>query len=155
MTSENWEKKRMDPRPEESSALLARRANMVRSRLSATLGALVRRRREALNLPLQVTRHLGLFAAVAGACLVGVIAIGIHRAAAASKRRRRERWRMLRRAWMHPEQIGRPEETILGKIARGLLIGAARLVVTHLVGEGTNAVAKSPVTPRDPARLHT
>jgi hypothetical protein len=133
----------MDPRPDESSAPLARRANLVRWRLAATLGALGRRRREALNVPLQVGRHLGLVAAVAGACLVGVIAIGIHRATTASKRRRGERWRMLRRAWMHPEQIARPEETMLGKVARALLMGAARLVVTRLIGEGTSSAGGS------------
>ena len=94
-------------------------------------------------------------AAVAGACLVGVIAIGIHRARTASKRRRSERWRMLRRAWMHPEQIARPEETMLGKIARGLLLGAARMVVTRLVGEGASSAEKTPVTPRVAAQLNT
>ena len=137
----------MERSPEEISELLALRANVVRSKLSATLGALDRRRREVIDLPQQVKKHLGLVAAVAGACVVGVVVIGIYRAGTAARRLRQERWRMLHRVWTHPEWTARPEETALGKLARQLLIGAARLVVARVLS-GAEAS-----TSRDPARL--
>ena len=133
---------------EEISELLTLRADKVRSKLSATLDALDRRRREVVNLPLQMKKHLVLVAAVAGACVVGVVVFGIHRARTAPRRLRQERWRMLHRVWTHPERTARPEETALGKLARSLLIGAARLVAARLLLGGAEAS-----TSRDPARL--
>jgi hypothetical protein len=138
----------MERSREEITKLLTLRANMVRSRLSATLGALDRRRREVVNLPLQVKEHLGLVAAVAGACAVGLVAFGIYRARTAARRLRQERWRMFHRVWMHPERTARPEETALGKVARVLLVGAARLVVARLLSAAEETT--SPV----PARLN-
>ena len=125
----------MELSPQESAAALTLRANLARSRLAATLSALDRRRREVMNLPLQVGKHMGVLAAVAGACVVGIVIVGVYRATTAAKRRRHERWQMVRRMWTHPERAARLEETTLGKLGQTLLLGAARLVVGRLLAE--------------------
>jgi hypothetical protein len=122
----------MGPSLEERAELLTVRANLVRSRLLGTIGALDGRLRAALGVERQVKRHAGLLATVAVVLLTGVAAVAVYRTATAERRRRRERWRMLRRVWMHPERTARAEESIVGKVARTLLVGAVRFVVKRV-----------------------
>jgi hypothetical protein len=126
----------MEPDLDEKTELLTVRANLVRSRLLGTIGALDGRLRAALGVPRQMKRHAGLLATVGVVLLTGVAAAVAYRAATAARRRRGERWRMLRRVWMHPERTARAEESILGKLGRMLLLGAARVVVKHIVAQG-------------------
>jgi hypothetical protein len=139
----------MEPSHEETADTLAFRANLARSRLAATLSALDRRRREVFNVPLQVTKHLGIVAAVVAIGVTGVVALGVYRAATAQRRRRYERWRMVRRVWTHPERAAPREPSLLGSLARTLLLGAARAIATRvLVGlaQDANAHTASPRT---------
>lgn len=113
--------------------LLTARADLVRSRLHATLSALDRRRHEALDVPLQISRHLGVVAGVAAVTVAGAIVVGVLRAASAARRRRRGRWQLLRRAWEHPERVAQPEETLTGKIAKAAAVALARYLIGKLV----------------------
>jgi len=148
----------MEPSPDNKLELLAARANVVRSHLSATLTALDRRRREIMSVPLRVTRHLTFAGVVVGVCLTGVVVVTVYRAATAARRRRYERWRMVSRVWNHPERAARDDGTILGRLARALLVSAGRAVVTRVlveaaknVGEAeSRALTASPTSPVEP-----
>jgi hypothetical protein len=125
----------MEPDSDEKAQLLTVRANVARSRLSAALSALDQRRRALLDIRVRVTEHVGLVRIVAVGCVAGLVSVAVYRAATATKRRRRERWRMLRRVWTHPELAAQPEESMLGKVGRALLVGAARYLVARLVAQ--------------------
>jgi hypothetical protein len=114
--------------------VLATRADLVRHRLSSTLAALDRRRKELVDLPLQITRHAKLVAVIAIG-LSGLVAFGVYRAATPRRRLRDERWAMLRRAWVHPERVVRKQPSVLGSLARTLLLGAVRTLATRVLAE--------------------
>jgi len=113
--------------------ILTARADLVRSRLHATLTALDKRRHDALDVPLQISKHLGIVAGIAALTVAGAVVVGFVRAASAARRRRRARWQLLRRAWEHPERVAQPEETLTGKIAKAAALALARYVVGKLV----------------------
>ncbi len=143
-TYETWESERMDPHLDDDKMLLTARADRARTRLSAALSALDRRRHEALDLPLQVTKHAGAVAAVAAVCVAGVVVMGIFRAATAARRRRRERWLVVRRVWAHPERIAQPEETLMGRVARVAAVGLARFVLSRVLAAAEHEGEKEP-----------
>jgi hypothetical protein len=140
----------MEPSPK-TADLLAVRANVARSRLGAALEALERRRREALDIRLQVSQHIGLLRVAAVIGVTGILAIAAYRAATASRRRLGPaRWRMLRRVWNHPELAAEPRESLAGKIVRAVLVGAARFCVARLLEQsGPVSAVGSPLAPAD------
>jgi hypothetical protein len=123
----------MEPSPKQTAELLAVRANIARSRLSAALGALDRRGREALDLRLQLSRHAGLIRTGAVVCVTGIVAFAAWRVAMARRRRGYERWRMLRRVWSHPELAAQPKASFLATLGRAVLGGLASFFVTRLI----------------------
>jgi hypothetical protein len=118
----------MEPNADDEATVLAARADVARSRLFAALSALDRRRRRSIA---RVTRPLELLPVLAIGCVAGLLAVALYRAAA-RRPRGRERWRMLQRAWTHPERLARPERSVLGELARAALFGAGRLLVARL-----------------------
>jgi hypothetical protein len=111
---------------------LARQANQVRSKLLHTVEVLDQRRHEALDLKLQLQRHLRQVVALAGVALalttVGV-AVAVHRISTAPERRRRDRVRLLGQLWTHPDRVirgarreGRP---FFVELLRSVLLGVA------------------------------
>jgi hypothetical protein len=113
---------------------LAREANQVRTKLLRTVEQLDRRRHEALDLRVQVQRHMRQLALFGGVILLGTCAAMVlvaSRISSAVERRRRNRWRLARGVWTHPERVLRAERrtSILGAILRPLLLGLANLVL--------------------------
>lgn len=113
---------------------LAREANRVRSKLLRTVEQLDRRRHEALDLHLQIRRHLRQVVAL-GALLVlaaaGAVALIAHRVSTASQRRQRNRWRLAKRVWWHPERLtGGEGRSFFGELARSALLVLASTAVT-------------------------
>jgi hypothetical protein len=77
-----------------------------------TVEQLDRRRHEALDVGLQLRRHLRQVAAAGAVLLVvatGSVAMIVHRMATSAERRRRARWRLAGRFWRHPEKALRSE----------------------------------------------
>ncbi len=138
----------MEPSPEETAKLLALRANVARSRLSAAVGELDRRRRSMLDVRAMVKEHselLQLVAVGAVACATGIVAFAIYRVTTSGRRRPAERWRLLMRIWRHPELAARPEESFVRKIGRALVVAAARFLVARLLEEsGPSAALEGP-----------
>jgi tRNA/tmRNA/rRNA uracil-C5-methylase (TrmA/RlmC/RlmD family) len=129
---------------------LARQANQVRSKLLRTVEVLDQRRHEALDLKLQVQRHVRQIVAMAGIALVlsaGLVAFAVYRISTAPERRRRDRVRLVRHMWHHPDRVirgakreGRHSLVELGRsvllgIASTALLLPARRVVTQLLEE--------------------
>jgi len=119
----------MEPSPDSTTKLVAR-ANLARARLSATLGALERRRRELVNLPALVQKHRAGLVIVA-ACAAGVLVYGVYHAAVEARRRRLGRWGRMQRAWMRPEPVKKP--SAFGVLARALAGQLVRTMVARLV----------------------
>ena len=108
---------------------LEREANLVRARLATTIDVLDRRAHEAVDVQLQVRRHIvpvSIVAGTIGAAVLGGIGWGIYRIVTADSRRRRERIVAVQRTWRHPERIGRYKAAPLPvEIGRKLLVGVA------------------------------
>lgn len=137
---------------------LARQANQVRSKLLHTVEVLDQRRHEALDLKLQLQRHVRQIVGMAGAALVltaGVVAFAVHRLSTAPERRRRDRVRLVRQMWRHPDRVirgarreGRP---FLVEVGRSVLLGIAstalllpaRRGITLLLEEGKKTVEET------------
>lgn len=129
---------------------LARQANQVRSKLLHTVEVLDQRRHEALDLKLQLQRHVRQVVVLAGIALVltaGVVALAVHRVSTAPQRRRRDRRLLARQVWRHPDwtlrstrREGRPffaelfRSVLLG-VASSLLMLPARRGITLLLEE--------------------
>lgn len=129
---------------------LARQANQVRSKLLHTVEVLDQRRHEALDLKLQLQRHVRQVVALAGVALVltaGAVALAVHRISNAPARRRRDRRLLARQVWRHPDRVvrstrreGRPflvelVRSVLLGIASSLLMLPARRGITLLLEE--------------------
>jgi hypothetical protein len=113
---------------------LAREANQVRTKLLRTVEQLDRRRHEALDLRTQVQRHVRQLAVVGGAILLGTCAAMVlvaHRMSTAPERRRRNRWRLARSVWRHPERSLRADRrtSFLAALVRPLLLALANAIV--------------------------
>ncbi len=130
---------------------LTRQANQVRSKLLHTVEVLDQRRHEALDLKLQLQRHVRTVIALAGIALVvtsAAVAFAVHRISTAPERRRRDRRRLLGQMWRHPDRVirgarreGRPffvellRSVLLG-VASSLVLLPARRGITLLLEEG-------------------
>jgi hypothetical protein len=113
---------------------LAREANQVRTKLLRTVEQLDRRRHEALDLRVQLQRHVRQLTVVGGAILLGTCAAMVlvfQRVSTATERRRRNRWRLAKRVWWHPERALRADRrtSFLGALLRPLLLALANALV--------------------------
>jgi hypothetical protein len=112
---------------------LAREANLVRSRLLRTVERLDQRRHDALDIRTQLERHLRQLVMAGGLLLVataGAVALVVHHISTAAERRRRDRWRLARRVWRHPDRAMRAERrSFFGELARSLLLAIATTAV--------------------------
>jgi hypothetical protein len=89
---------------------LERAADTARARLLNTVARLDERRKGLLEVPKKVGRGMARFGiAAATVALVAVAAIAAHSAATQGTRRRRDRWRLLKSAWSHPDRELRAE----------------------------------------------
>jgi hypothetical protein len=113
---------------------LTQQAHQVRSQLLRTVAELNQRRHEALDLRSQLKRHLRAFAIGGGLLLVltaGSVALVVSRIATATSRRRRNRWRLAKDIWRHPERAMRGERrSFLGQMARSLVISVLSTAVS-------------------------
>jgi hypothetical protein len=113
---------------------LAREANQVRTKLLRTVEQLDRRRHEALDLRAQLQRHVRQLTVLGGAIFLGTCAamvVVVHRMSTATQRRRRNRWRLARRMWSHPERALRADRrtSFLGALLRPVLLALANALV--------------------------
>ena len=104
---------------------LVREADEARAKLLHTVEELDRRRHDALNWPLRLKQDRGQVA-LAGAVLLiliaSTLALFAHRIASGAQRRRRNRWRLARDVWIHPERVIRAERPpFFVELARSLL----------------------------------
>jgi hypothetical protein len=113
---------------------LTREANDVRSKLLRTVEQLDRRRQDAFDVRLQLQRHLRQLSIFAGMLLLvtaGTVTLVVHRTVNANQRRRRNRWRLAKRLWRHPERTIRAERrSFFGELARSILLAVASTAVT-------------------------
>lgn len=139
--------------------ILTRKADLVRSRLEATLEQLDHKRHEvmALHAPLEAIAHPPLKAILAGvATLAAGVGFAIYRIARRPARLRRERSRALQRLWQHPERAfrGGGQPSVWQELGRRLLLGGASFLATQLLkhaldltlpaGQQSPAAAPSP-----------
>ncbi len=113
---------------------LAREANQVRTKLLRTVEQLDRRRHDVLDLRVQVQRHVRMLSVVGGAILLGTCAamvLVVHRTSSAPERRRRDRWRLAKHLWRHPERALRSDRrtSVLAAVLRPVLLGLANALV--------------------------
>ncbi len=106
---------------------LERRADIARWKLVRTLDALARKRHDALDVRLQVRRHL-MFVVVIGGGLVVLIVGGIASQVVASRptrvrRRFAARWSALGRLWRHPDDVVRAREPVMTTVAKRVVTG--------------------------------
>jgi hypothetical protein len=113
---------------------LAREANQVRTKLLRTVEELDRRRHEALDIRAQLHMHvrqLLLFGGVLVVATAGAVALVVQRISTSGQRRRRDRWRLAKRVWHHPERTLRGERrSFFGELARSILLAIASAAVT-------------------------
>jgi hypothetical protein len=113
---------------------LAREANQARSKLLRTVEQLDRRRHDALDLRLQLRRHVRQLMAVGGLLLLataGAVALVVHRVTSFTQRRRRDRWVLAKSMWRHPDRAMRGERgSFFAELARSLLLTMASAAVS-------------------------
>ena len=113
---------------------LSREAYQVRSQLVRTVDELDDRRHGALDFRMRLKRHLRNLAVAGGLLLVATaaaVAVVASRVATAPDRRRRNRWRLAKRLWRHPEKAMRAERrSFFGEVGRSLLLAIASTAVT-------------------------
>jgi len=115
---------------------LTRQANLVRSKLLRTVEVLDQRRHDAVDLKLQLQRHVRQVAVVAGIALVltaAAVAVAVYRISTAPERRRRNRRRLAGQMWRRPDLVirssrrtGRPFAV---ELLRSVLLGVASSLV--------------------------
>jgi hypothetical protein len=150
----------MNGRLDTSRAQLMAKADMARARLLHTVAELDRRRHDALNVGNQVRRHMTGLLVLAGVSVVGLAGGAlyiVHRAATAASRRRRERWRVMRRVWAHPERFGSEPQSFGGKLWRSIAMGVLTTLAVAPARAFVRRVFESPRPPKTlppaPARL--
>ena len=129
-----------------SREALEAQADEVRAKLATTLERLDRKRHEIAHLadvPAQIEEHVVPIAAGAAIVLVGAGALitwSIVRLVTAPERRPKQRLDALRRAWFHPENVGRKRSGFVGDLARKLATG----IVTTLAMTALKRAIQSP-----------
>ena len=129
-----------------SREALEAQADEVRAKLATTLERLDRKRHEIAHLadvPAQIEEHVVPIAAGAAIVLVGTGALitwSIVRLVTAPARRPRQRIDALRRAWLHPENVGRGRSTFVGDLVRKLATG----IVTAVAMQALKKAIQSP-----------
>lgn len=135
-----------DQQDRPSREALEAQADQVRAKLATTLERLDRKRHEIAHLadvPAQIEEHVVPIAAGAAIVLVGTGALitwSIVRLVTAPERRPQQRMDALRRAWFHPENVGRKRSTFVGDLVRKLATG----VVTTLAMTMLKKAIQSP-----------
>ncbi len=113
---------------------IARQANVVRTKLMRTVEQLDHRRHQMHGLRIEVEHHLKRFFAVGALVIlasVGAAAYTVQRLTGGALRLRRERWRLARRVWLHPDRAMRSERgSFLSEVIRALLLAIVTTAVT-------------------------
>jgi len=99
-------------------------ANETRDRLMRTVEELDRRRHELTNVRLQLRKHLVLAGAVVVVTLGGLLFVTLRRVFATPEQKRHARWLALRRAWDHPERVGRRRPPMFVRTIASIVVGA-------------------------------
>ena len=126
-----------EARPSRES--LEAQADEVRAKLATTLERLDRKRHEIAHLadvPAQIEEHVVPLATGAALVLVATGALitwSVIRLVTAPERRPQQRIDALRRAWLHPETVGRKQNTFVGGLVRKLATGVATTVAMTLL----------------------
>ena len=139
---------------------IARQANLVRSKLMRTVEVLDQRRHEAVDLKLQLQRHVRQVVALAAIAVVlttAGLAFVMHRIATAPERRRSNRRRLARQMWRRPDLVvrsarrtGRPFAV---ELLRSVLLGLATTLVLLPARRGMKLMLEGRVrTIEPPAR---
>ena len=139
--------------------ILTRKADLVRSRLEATLEQLDQKRHEvmAMHAPLEAMAHPPLRLIIAGvATLAAGVGFAIYRIARRPARLRRERSLALQRLWRHPERAfrGGGPTSVWQELGRRIVLGGASFLATKLLTRaldlalppGQQSPAATPVT---------
>jgi hypothetical protein len=136
---------------------LAREANQVRTKLLRTVEQLDRRRHDALELRVQVQRHMRQLVVAGSVILLGTCAamvLVVQRISTATDRRRRNRWKLAKGVWQHPERalragrrtsfLGALLRPVVLALANVLLVLPARRLILRLLPPATPAPADRP-----------
>jgi hypothetical protein len=134
---------------------LAREANEVRAQLMRTVEQLDQRRRDAGDIPLQFKRHARLAAVMGALALLATAsaaALVARRLAARPARRRRNRWRLAKQMWRHPERALRaqprsPFDTLAYSVLKSLLGTIATVCAQRLVATASKPATGAPPRP--------
>ena len=114
---------------------LSRQATLVRSKLLQTVEQLDQRRHDALDLRRQLKTHIRQLAIVGGLVVVGTataVALTVHRIATEAERRRRDRWRLARTVWRHPERGLRfGQRPFFKEVARSVGLAIVTMAITE------------------------
>jgi hypothetical protein len=133
---------------------LEAQADEVRAKLATTLERLDRKRHEIAHLadvPAQIEEHVVPLAAGAAIVLVATGALitwSVVRLATRPERRPRERIEALRRAWLHPENVGRKRSTFVGDLLRKLAMGVATTLAMQVVKRAISSPQLAEAFPR-------
>jgi hypothetical protein len=139
---------------------LAREANRVRSRLLHTVEVLDDRRHQLVNARLQLKQHVKQAVALGAAALaatVGLSVLAARRVASSASRRRRERWRLVKGLWRHPERglKGVRRRSLAYDVVRAVLLSGLSALVAVAARRAATALlapAASNSPPEVPAR---
>jgi ABC-type Fe3+ transport system permease subunit len=129
---------------EEARNQLMVRANEARTKLLHTVEQLDRRRHEALDVRLQLRRHLSQLV-LAGVVMLlataGGIVLAVRHIANTAQRRRHDRWRLAKRLWWRPDRALRSEQPRLYQaLVRSLLFAILSTVITEPARRATKAL---------------
>jgi hypothetical protein len=114
---------------------LALEANQVRRQLLHTVEQLDSRRQQVKRVRVrleQTVRHVVVYGAATILATAGVAALVAWHVASSAQRRRRERWRLARGVWRHPERVMRGPPP-LAALLRTVLLSAASSLATIAV----------------------
>lgn len=106
---------------------LERAADQARARLLDTVVRLEQRGRGALEVPKEMARATARFSLpVAGLTAVGILALVMHGIIAPKRPRARDRWRLIKTFWRHPDRELRAERRPFAvEVLRSLLLTLA------------------------------
>ncbi len=131
----------LTPEPDPRAASLILRADAARSRLATAIGALERRGRHVLDAPREFVRYARLARCVVVGLTTAIIAIAVVNAFAARRHPARARWRMLGRAWTHPERVAVRQRGAVSATIGAVAKAAARLLFAYLTAHRSSREA--------------